>query len=822
MALDLDPGVGEDARGEDLARPKSLDAHGAKPLTPDEQAKLDQIESGLNAGNTAKQPPNQMMGGGKGGGMAKSLGSMAKGIGSFTGKNKKGLGVGGGIAGIIIVAFFSLSVLLPLKLFDIEKNLFNHNFKVEENSEKKLASKLINRLNPYTEEGHVKLTGHGFFGNKWANFKVQKFDAKLASKGVKLNIDPTTHKLISIERNGAVEDFSKAGVAESARAIIGVVNDEVPPWRIAKRLKFINLMTIRYGVSFRFWQSEKFANVKEYLQDRTKQIRNGASSDEVAVAERAAAQGKPVDPNKPTTFNDQNASGDKLIQDVQNEFTKSGSIKSAVQVGVDAIKGNKGIGFVGMAALVCQVKAIADEAVQNGYAQRAQELMRQGGSLLAAASQLRAGKSVDPAALNYLMTQYQGDANAKPITVHVNGQTTTAPTENSLDFTQAADWRRSTGEPVNSANPEMSGAANPAAKNGLAEVIGIIDGLSAAVGGNAICAVTTGILGMVVQAVELGANLFDAGVEEVASTIAKFAIQAVLVAKVVPRVLAGAAGLAITGTENAIQLISNDNSGLALMASDYSRSFGAIPISDPSYKLLADQANASDIAATKSKGLTYSLLATDNPSSLISKIIIKAPSTPQAAVTGFASMFMHLPSVFTNGLLGIIQPVHADSSSDNPNAFQRYGFTDTELDKYEVDMLANYFENTVATVNNQPISRLDVLGNPDGYAFGAEDTNQNDALHCFVNSFVNPETGANDPVCLNIGYLTQNSGQPTPSESDFATSLQKNVYDVYCQANLAGQSCPFTAAADEMLRYRLYLGYQHVGAPLISVAESGQ
>ena len=864
MSTLTDPGeLQEDQRGRELAERSTP---GANPTPHSTKAGIDQAEAFANdpanasAGNAAGRnfvnelgggsgdPQNDTNEDGDGGGFGSRAKSVVRGSIGFAGRHKKSVGFGGGAAGLITLIVLGITALIPLKLLDIEKNLLHHNFGVEESAEQKVDAKLIAKLSPYDEEGRRKIKGKGFFGNKWAQFRVDKFDDRLASKGVKLNIDPDTHKLISIDRGGDVQDLSKATTLERARAVIDVVTDEVPPWRIAKRVKFIKLMTVRYNVSFRSYLNDKFSDFTDYLQARSQDVRHGAQPDEVTAAEKEAEG--PVDPSKPAPDPDITKSvtqGSSETGVVDSTFEKTGSIKTALKAGVDNIRNGpagKAVGFVGMAALVCQVQDIADNAVKKGYIDRTEELMHQGGSVMEAASELQTGK-IDAKTLGFLMSQYDGDKTAAPTVV--NGKS--VPSEDSLDFTQAADWHRATGEPVNAGtDPEMNGAANPNAKNGLGEVITTIKALTDIAGGQLICAASTGIIGVLASAVEVAGNLFDAETGEIAATVAKFALQAVLLTQVVPRILAGASGLAITGTENAVQLIGLDNSGMGLMANDYARSFGSAPISDATYGQLADQVTASDIAYAKNKGLAYNLFSTDNPDSVVSKLALHTPITTGDAVSNVASIFGNFPKFFRNGLLAIITPARADDdSSANPNNFQRYGFTDAELDAYDISDtysaydadgdptptatvvkqgLANYFEGTVGTdKNGQPIARLDALGDPDQFDFGSTDTNSSDALHCFVNKFVNPEDhsqtrGGEDPICLNIGYLTLDSNAPTYTEADYAASIQNNVYNNWCSDNLSGQACPLTAAPDEMLRYRLYLAYQHIGAQLYDVTQN--
>lgn len=785
--------------------------------------------TGSKLGGGLNGPTGSGIGGDKGGGRFDRLANVAKAGVSFVAGNKKKFGAGGGIAGILIAMILGFSSLLPLKLLHIEQNLFKHNSSVQQAIERKLSGRLLtSTMSPYDAEGRYKIKGRGFFGNKWGNFKISSFEQQLEAKGIKLTIDPESHQLVSVERNGTLEDVSNLKQTEKLSLLSDIVNDNVPPWRVGQRIKLIRLMTIRYGVSFKFWTDEKFKDMTEYLKARAKEVRNGATTEEIDAAKQARDQAN-SDPNipKPPDSQQAGAAGDEALTATEDSFAKTGSMTEAVKAGASKITGNKALGITGIVILVCGLQKLANEAIAHGYDQRAEELMRVGGNILSSAAQNRKGDANYSDKLNFLMLQFVADPTLKSTKV---GNTTITP-EGAKDFTQSADWERATGAPVTAGSPELTGAANPDGKTGLGQIMSALNAITGVAGvGDAVCNVALSWFGTVVGAVELVANILDGGVLEGVGTVAKLAIQVAAMTEIVPKLLASGAGLAITGTEDAVQQVAMSNAGMGLIFNDYSRAIGSKPVSDATYTGLAMAADHDNAIADSKKGLFYNLLATDNAGSALSRLIDRTPNTPYQAIASLSSSMFNFRQVFGNSLLAVISPARAGLDEyANPNLFQRYGFTDAEINSYNIGNtydkngnvtsqgIASYFETPITTAGGKDVARIDIVGNPDTFQFGNEDANKNDILHCFVNSFTNPyATGASeDPVCLDIGYITQTPTIKPATEAQYSAGIQANVYQDWCTKN-SPTSCP-SAAPDEMLRYRLYLAYENTANELLDM-----
>lgn len=792
-----------------------------------DKATQDYVGAGTDQAEAfANDPKNASGGSGQGGGRFSQLANAAKAGVSFVSGNKKKFGAGGGIIGIILAAMFGFSSLLPLKLLHIEQNIFNHVFQPSQRMEARMASKLMRgSLSMFDKDGRYKIKGRGYFGNKWATFSLDRFETKLAEKGVKLNFDATSRELVSIERNGVIEDTRNLKQGEKLGRIASLVNEHTPPYRVGQRVKLIRLMTARYGVSFKFFTNEKFKTAGDYLKSRAKSIREGATVAEVDAARGAQPA---TDPKNSSALNDSIDANNESVKTVRSVFAETGSMKLALRQGASTVFHSKTAGAVGIVATLCVVQALANEAIAEGYDRNAKNLMRMGGSLLSSAAQLRKGEGIDPQTLNLLMQTYEGDPNGTMVD-ETTGKTVI--TDDAKDFTQSADWKRATDQPVTASDVELSPTANPDSKTGIATIMGTINSVTGAAGGlgDKICGLILSPLGTFASIVELAANIFIGGAEAIAANVAKLALQTVLMIKVVPAVLASAAGLAVTGTENAVQQIAMSSTGMELMAHDYGRASGSGPISDQAYTTLAMAADHDQAIADKGKGIIHNVFSVENPRSIVSRLIDRSPSGPQAAMASISSSFFNFRQAFVGSLLAAISPARADVSRyANPNKIQRYGFTDAQIDLYDIadtydangkltqKGLKSYFEDDVTTAAGKPVSRIDILGNPDGYRFGNQDENKNNVRHCFVNSYSNPyKVTEQDPVCLDIGYLTQTDTVKPATEAEYQAGIQKNVYEFWCATNKP-TSCP-SAGTDEMLKYRLYLAYQHIANEFLNM-----
>jgi hypothetical protein len=200
MADLLEQSAQEDERGRQLAEQSTAhDQHGAKPLAPDEQAKLDQIEAGMQDGGSTGTPRNSDRGSadsGNGGGGNRLLNreNLTK-AGQFLGRNKKKAGISGAIGVLLTSAIFGFLSLLPLKLESFIKNVYNHEFGRSEHYAERRVDRIVYRFIYEKTAGTIAtdplFTNGGPLSVLYKNWAQSNYLQKLeTSKNIKIKAGP--------------------------------------------------------------------------------------------------------------------------------------------------------------------------------------------------------------------------------------------------------------------------------------------------------------------------------------------------------------------------------------------------------------------------------------------------------------------------------------------------------------------------------------------------------------------------------------------------------------------------------------------------------
>ena len=740
---------------------------------------------------------------------------------SFASKNRKPL-IGGGAATGIAGLLISGSLFLPVLMIEhIAKNLFAHEAKVLNAEEKKLGNKLAQKANPLSKKALDKITskGKGFFSEKYRVQPTDVLEGRLSEGGLGLELNPDG-SIKSVTENGTKTPINEASVTETAK--LGADMTEVlKPWEADFRTQMVPELAAHYRVSFAGIPEKPYADDKSFLADEDQKIRNGATDAEIKATLDEPAP-SPTDPKltpaeqaSRDALKEPNAKGNSIIQAALDSYKGNRSVKDAIKAGQDQFTKNKAVGAVGYIAMVCGLNKLAQDTQKIGRAQRAIALIREGSDILAAVGGIHTGH-VNLANLGRKVKLFTGDTSA----ALSDKKGRKVATEESKDFTQAAGWKRAIGIKPNKGNPDINPAAHPDAVNSEAKYLNILNSVVSLPGLKQTCSLTNSKFGFIVvfggQFVEVAANLLDGEVLEAGITTANIAAQYEIAATLLPPLISGAAGLAITGTEDAVQQINNRDAGLGLATNDHGRAIGALPINNTKHKKLTFEADAAQAKYAQKQGIAYSLVSLDNPQSVLARTLDVTPTTPKATIAMISHAFATLPQVFGNSILGLVRPVKADDQIDtNPYQLQQYGFTTEEIDDYEPIDIINKFESIDANTH----TRLEALGDPETIQPGATDPNAGDLLHCFVNPFAgsgvpgalkDPGLDQTDPdsICKSIGLITNtNDTEPNlPSQNDI-----NSIYSNFCNANNIKDKDCFKASADELTQYRLYLGYHAIG-----------
>ncbi|HVQ45002.1 MAG TPA: hypothetical protein VMT30_08680 [Candidatus Saccharimonadia bacterium] len=702
----------------------------------------------------------------------------------------------GVIYGAVALVFALISAVItiisiPFQILHMAKAELEAKFGPKVRLERKMSLRSFSKLFELkSAENGGATPREGFLSRKLKLTPLDKFTKTLANENLKLEFDAHTGRLTGIRNTSTGEllkDFSESSFLDRRKAIGQLVTDRIAPWRVLKRVRYLDVMRYHGRVSFKFWPKEKVQDVKKLLSEK---ITHGATNEELLKP------GQAPDPSD-THPADPKSAGDARdgVQAVEDTFAKTGNKLAALRAGAKVIreKGGKFFGLTAILALVCTIREVAANAATEGFIKRVDELERMGNLLPTLSSQLVTGQNLDIDKFAQVMEIYEGDASAD---------------QNSLDrkaWDQSAAAKRLAGDPVVTDatskyfNPDFSEASSP---DGFAlqKIVDRVNAVMDVSGVGFLCKVVTGVTGWIIQGIELASALLTASASEIAVIAAQAAIQYYIFTEALPKILSAAANIAITGVENSVDMFNNGDAGLQLSAEDYTRNYGGRQISDDEQLALVNAAHNDQVQIAREKGWFYRTFDLNNTDSIAAGILMKVPQTPQTALAALTSLPKNLTSNLGSIFMGSIKTAHAaDLDSVNPYRFQFYGFTEAEIDKYP-DMIANedYLGQAIPGTDK---TRLSVLGDPTEYApANGDDTNMDDLMHCFVNAARAPQELEKDAICKGIGMVTGVKGSGSRTDNPGDTVVQK-IYD----DNGLG-----ITANDDFLRYRMELFYVHI------------
>jgi hypothetical protein len=536
-----------------------------------------------------------------------------------------------------------------------------------------------------------------------------------------------------------------------------------------------------------------------------------------------------------------------------------------------------------LATTACTIKDSVSAAALSRVPQIISLLIRHGNLLITLADQLKTGNLTSPQ-VSTIMNDLSGQS----------GQTDSdgVADEASLPFSSSAAWFRASGLPVtNTTNPaggnytpDISNANLPST-NGASNIVFALDNLiSDATLSSLICPILTSGFGFFAQTA-FGLIQFSSEIAECVGTITEAcvggiaqqsAITAIGVAGIealnhiiLPDVIKYFTPVGINGSEDAVQNLNDSDAGLNLSFNDYARHIGAQPVSNSTAISLSNQANADLVAYNNSQSWTYRAFAISDPESLTSRLLAEMPLNLTASLYGVAHYFTNIPTVLANDFSSIfLHTVFAATSTADQYPWQayntyEYALTAPQVNAYDMVTDETWLNSPVtytftiggcakynkarticliSTSKTETVSvnRIAALGNPDnsnGTPVAPDsDTNQNDLLHCFNDSYTtlieaNAGTNGVDPICGNIGQLSYNgasgSDPPTPVlptipdiATIYCTAMQKLNSDVNignCVGYLEGTS-QVTSGTNDLGHFEEYMLYTHEASDFISLS----
>lgn len=312
-------------------------------------------------------------------------------------KTKRRNIITGGIAAGLLSIGLAFFALLPMKVPSIANMVTDEAGQLIERMTIRRAKVIMAQamLSKFGYDGGVVITGNGPMSSLIATMRTDRMEKKLAAKGIE--IIEVKGQGIRLKLNGNFIDngdtLKSARAVEAAmqgrpisnKVLNDLVKEEIPTWRVFKRMKFATWMRIKYGIP-RFGipensetnKTEKVEDIhksrmKEKAQRLTKNILGGIgcfmgdASCPVGKDKKSAGQQMTSE-----TTNQLNSG----LEDVAEEFSEDASKKVTQEVTETYYKflinklGTKFIPIIGWIDLVATLDHVAYNFVDDDYFQQ--------------------------------------------------------------------------------------------------------------------------------------------------------------------------------------------------------------------------------------------------------------------------------------------------------------------------------------------------------------------------------------------------------------------------------------------------------------------
>lgn len=757
-------------------RPLSDNSQGSK--SPED---LRDSESGINSNDKPSKSLSDQVGKGFTGASASGGTLAAKSIQRFVGstrKHKKGLLIGGGVGGTLILllgGFFAF--IVQYELVHIEENLVRYESKIDQHFEKKAAQKLLqksvcmqvdngckgdgtDKKPTAAEETDAEAKGEVLTENV-DSFSLTDpvVEADLAKGGITVETNPTTGDLTGLKdaSGNITQDIG------TNTAVFNEFETALPEWEVGQLEAYRPLMVDQVDASFSGIPTDTAPDeVDKTIEDT---VTNGGDQQDLLEAE-----GEQDTSSKPPANDTNTASQSTLDQTQKGELGNAESIvekdlaagKTDLQAETDAASAFKLGDPLFLSSVLndaCSIKGAADTGAISRVPGIMKLLERHGNLLISMANQIKSGKMTG-AIVNQVMQLFNGNS-AQQVT---KSNPTPSDPGAALPFNSSAGWQRATGGEVTSHTPDINPSSLPTANSGTKLVNRINELLP---GSGLICKVSSSPFSFIATAVAGGIQIFgdgfSFGTAQAGIIAGTVAFQYELSHTLVPDIIKYFTPIGINGGEDAVQQLNNSDAGLNASYSNYARSQGAIPVSNTTADSLTTESSNDQTVAEAQLPWTSRTFAISNPDSLVSHIADTLPSNLASTIQGIGSYLLSFPSILGHDFSSIFNSkVFAQANPTNPGqpyGITEYSFTDSEVDKYDPISNEKYLFTPIdINVNGTttPVIPITALGNPNTYkptalpvntdgSITLGDTNNNDMLHCFVDSFVNIEEANSSP-----------------------------------------------------------------------------
>lgn len=722
---------------------------------------------------------------------------------AFVGANKKQLGIGGGIVGLIIVAVIAgFSAFLPFELLHIKEVAVQELSGVQEQMIDKRRMRIMARAYFFRDGKFDGYKSRGSMFSFVENRKSTKIVTDLEARGYKITpeLDSSGNytgrfKQIIGPDGKVINDGDSLWQRRSA--LRTAMNDVYPAKTALWRSMQTSKMYKRYGLVRGKWWSDNAATRKlASAEERLKQkIRDTMSRPVLADGQVAPVPEKNQDGSTNPTGQKANASAGELADSIeaaaQEEYDAASSGTETPPLAGDptpelAIKPGKAfaegilnvIKITGPIDGACQGISAANTIANVSRAQKALQLAKYSSLILSMADGLKAGK-VDGRSLNEMMT-----AMNKP------------DPETGKSFFASAGWQ------TLSTHKQVTGKYTTtynASAGTSGQIKSILDKFYGLVGGKSNVKTTCGTLNNPFVQVGSGvigvaAAIFTGGAEAAAKLPAQAAIELgkqFIIAYATQLGVKAATGTIVTGAEKGERMGDAFSSGAGTMTALNASSRGFKPLTKSQFTAQKEEYLAYQADEFNNMSLKEKVLSSDNQNSVAYKSMSGIATIEKKGIAGTLASIPH--SLFNFGLPGVkADGAEISACTDEDilaNNIQTDGFcnpimgnTDDELDKIDP------IENMVWMQDN---GYVDGDGKPLGdfaeytkFCFNDDDSVQGGKVSVLFteDDFASEFTSE----CYDTGKITGYVPNPNYSDTKKVSFLNK----LFSQPAMAASSTP--------------------------------
>ncbi len=672
----------------------------------------DQAENGAAgaSGSASKGKTDALGSGSKLGGGASGVGgallNASKAAGSFVGGNKKKIGIGGGVAGLLVSAVLGFMSLLPLKIESMMKNIYgDHMGKVEHMVERR-ATKIFIRYamsNSLSATGPIVATGNPL-SDLYRTWRTQSFEADLKSKyGYSIERSPVKGKAIRITYAGGTLDAANEAEMtkllsqdlsrnQARSALKEAIKGETKAYQVLKRWHMRKWMYNAYGIRrWKFFDRKSGKEAGTNLDTNLKESAMGEYKNRLTKAlgcimgEAAQCPDKQGDAAKTTKPSPDAATNAKELEvatsDVAAKETAEGVTKGVSGV---LIKGlTKALPIIGWVDLAARI----DDFIWNGRASvivadiRKLQYATTFANWLSISDEIKDGKSVSGDEVNASMLKLEGsEKSATSQRIYSGGNGTgVAPSPDKLfgnEYLQAIT-------DTYKGNPENWGT-HYALTAWLHSVSWVLDKIG-------------GVIGWIIS--------FIPGV----STIEQF------IGDVLMKGVEWMLTPVVTGNDTGAYLVNAIDVGGEVTANDFSQSVGGQVLTTAQINERTIAMAQDNYAQDSRMSVMDRITSLDNPRTVASRIVAVMPSSlgdaARQSVSGtlaaIVSPFHSFGILFRLSFANILNPAYAAGTVPT-YGLEQYGFSEAQLNG-DLDEAAYNAAAARAVIRNPAVA--DAKGN---------------------------------------------------------------------------------------------------------------